>query len=154
VPDIPRLAPIAPTSVDGHGAQRSALLSRAPLRDDLDAGDGSHAPGQMIVEAFVLIRDDDQELDAGEGDGRKLGEKLGHMIRAQAMRLARVVEGLSLSEVTGSALSFTPRADRPHCGRLPHRSASPESRGLSQTAWVSPSRAKILGLCPSLSRSG
>src|SRR5712692_1642069 len=108
----------------------------------------------MLVETFVPILHDDQELDAGEGDRGKLGEKLGHVIRAQAMRLARVVEGLSLSEVTGSALSFTPRADRPHCGRLPHRSASPESRGLSQTAWVSPSRVKILDLCPSPSRSG
>jgi len=145
VPDVAGLAPIAAASIDENGLARSSLLLESPLPDDLHAGDGGHAPREMLKETGVPVLHDDEKLNAGKGERRELGKNRRQVSWTESVRLTRIIERLALPEVAWSALGFAPCADRPHRRCQPHRSGSPETKGLSTIGQVSPFGATTQG---------
>lgn len=99
----------------------------------------------MLKETGVPALHDDQKLNAGKGERGELGKNRRQVSWTESVRLTRIIERLALPEVAWSALGFAPCADRPHRRCLPHRSGSPETKGLSTTGQVSPFGATTQG---------
>jgi len=78
VPDVAGLAPIAAASIDENGLARPSLLLEPPFPDDLHAGNGGHAPREMLKQTGVSVLHDDQKLNPGKGERGQLGKNRRH----------------------------------------------------------------------------
>ncbi|HEY4911551.1 MAG TPA: hypothetical protein VIJ73_18700 [Methylomirabilota bacterium] len=145
MPDVAGLAPITAASINENGLARSSLLLEPTLPDDLHAGDGGQVPGEMLKETSVPVLHNDEKLNTGKGERGKLGKNGRQVNWTESVRLTRIIERLALPEVAWLALGFAPCADRPHRRCQPHRSGSPETKGLSTIGQVSPFGATTQG---------